>query len=164
MSAYASGYNQTNINIPSASDGSNRAPVVLPITNAITADLTVLNNGLAVVQNTLGSPYTQPIILFVPSSYLGSFPGGSSFAVRLVRIGPETPESATADTSDLTVTAVGEMDQISFDISGIGNTTASPANTVDFFALYVGVNDGSGRPSSNTEQFAGIFLAQRDGN
>jgi len=162
MSSYASGYNQTNINLDAAAGEVNRVPVAPnPISAGTGTDPVSWGLTTAVVA-TPSTAYTNSnAFVLVPPSYLASFPAGSTFSARALSLGP-----ANAGTAVVTaVTPNPFSPDLTTLVLTIEGVSADASDTTSFFAIYIGISDGSpapGVPTATTEQFAGWFILETD--
>lgn len=162
MSAFASGFGQRDINLFSDAEVINRVPVGPPPIAPTTTDGDPISLGLAseTVATTATAYSNSNSAVFVPPNYLASFPAGTVFSARTAAVSPSTEGTATV-TSVATV-SFAEVDSLVITIEGV---SADNSDTNAFFAVYVGISDGSaapGVPTAETEQFAGWFALATD--
>jgi len=162
MSSYASGYNQTNINLDAAAGEVDRVPVAPnPISAGTGTDPVSWGLTAAAVATTSTAYSNSNSLVLVPSSYLASFPAGSTFSARALSVSPAS--NGTAIVTAVTPNALNsDFTALALTIEGI---SADASDTTTFFAIYVGVSDNSpapGVPTTTTEQFAGWFILETD--
>lgn len=133
-----------------------RAPVVLPANTVEPQAGSGLVNVQALVQasqteTAVTNPYTNTdTFIVVPDTYLAFAGGGAALAARLVPLGPVT--SSAEITLQAPVVFPG-FDGLQLTVEGFSATASSD----DFFALFLGLDDGNGSPTPQSEQFAGYF-------